>query len=62
MFEIDKQWISRLHHALYLAESFCNEELVWELKSLEIKFFSSELQDFEWSRLSEIEDQIENNR
>ena len=59
MFEVEKQWISRLYQALYMAELFENEDIIFELKMLELKFFKLTLEDFEWSRLGEIEDILE---
>lgn len=62
MFDIEIKWIERLYQALYLAESFNNEDLVWELKGLELNFFKHDLLEIEWARLSDIENEIENNR
>jgi hypothetical protein len=58
MFDVDKQWLERLYQAIYHVDLIGKDDLLWELKGLEIKFFKLELEDFEWARLGEIEDEL----
>lgn len=59
MFDVDKQWLERLYQAIYHVDLIGEEDLLWELKGLEIKFFKLELEDFEWQRLADIEDELD---
>lgn len=59
MFEIDKQWIERLHKNLYKAQTLEKENIVIRLKHLELKFFNLSLEDEDYEKLDLIEEELE---
>lgn len=58
MFEIDKQWIERVHNCLYKAEAVGKEDLILKLKKLEFKFFKVSLEDEDYEELYLIEKKL----
>lgn len=58
MFEVDKQWIERLHNCMYKANYFESENLILKLKKLEFKFFNLLLEDEDYEEFDLIEEKI----
>jgi hypothetical protein len=58
MFEIDKQWIERLHQCMYKAELIGKQDIVNKLKKLEFKFFNLSLEDEDYEEFDLIEEKI----
>ena len=55
MFEIDKQWIERVHQCIYKAELLDKQDIVFELKKLEFRFFNLDLEDEDYEKFDLIE-------
>ncbi len=58
MFEIDKQWIERVHQCMYKAELSGKQDIVNKLKKLELKFFNLSLEDTDYEEFDLIEEKI----
>lgn len=58
MFEIDKQWIERVHQCIYKAELLNKQDIVFELKKLEFKFFNLDLEDEDYETFDLIEEKL----
>lgn len=62
MFEVDKQWIERIHNCIYKANAFGAENLIIKLKKLEFKFFNLLLEDEDYEEFDLIEEKINNQK
>lgn len=62
MFEVDKQWIERVHNSMYKADAFRAENLTIRLKKLEFKFFNLLLEDEDYEEFDLIEEKINNQK
>lgn len=58
MFEIDRQWIARVHQCIYKAELLDKQDIVFKLKRLEFKFFNLDLEDEDYEKFDLIEKQL----
>lgn len=60
MFEIDKQWIERVHQCMYKAELIEKDDVLNKLKHLELKFFKMDLEDEDYEKFDLIEEELKN--
>lgn len=58
MFEIDKQWIARVYQCIYKAELLEKQDVIFELKKLEFKFFNLDLEDGDYEKFDLIEAEL----
>lgn len=58
MFEIDRQWIERVHNCMYKAKATNKEDLLIKLKKLEFKFFNISLEEYDYEQFNLIEEKL----
>lgn len=61
MFEVDRQWIERVHHCIYKSELFDKQDIVFKLKKLQFKFFNLDLEDEDYEEFDLIEENLNKN-
>jgi hypothetical protein len=62
MFEVDRQWIERVHQCIYKSELLDKQDIIFKLKKLQFKFFNLDLEDKDYEEFDLIEEKINNKK